>query len=57
MLKMKPMKLEGALKLYIALYFLAFLSTFLMSVSTVQYSTVQYSTVCRYIHSTGGALL
>ena len=41
MLTMKPMKLEGALKLYIALYFLAFLSTFLMSVSTVQYSTVQ----------------
>ena len=32
MLKMKPMKLEGALKLYMVLYFLAFLSTFLMSV-------------------------
>ena len=32
MLKMKPMKLEGALKLYMVLYFLAFVSTFLMSV-------------------------
>ena len=32
MLTMKPMKLEGALKLYIALYFIAFIATFLMSV-------------------------
>ena len=29
---MKPMKLEGALKLYMVLYFLAFLATFMMSV-------------------------
>jgi len=29
---MKPMKLEGALKLYMVLYFIAFLTTFLMSV-------------------------
>lgn len=32
MLKMKPMKLEGALKLYMVLYFLAFLSTFMIIV-------------------------
>ena len=29
---MKPMKLEGALKLYGVLYFLAFIFTFLMSI-------------------------
>lgn len=29
---MKPMKLEGALKLYMVLYFLAFLSTFMTMV-------------------------
>ena len=32
MLKMKPMKLEGALKLYMVLYFLAFLATFMVTV-------------------------
>ena len=32
MLKMKPMKLEGALKLYSVLYFLAFLATFMVTV-------------------------
>ena len=32
MLKMKPMKLEGALKLYLVLYFLAFLATFMVTV-------------------------
>ena len=32
MLKMNPMKLEGALKLYMVLYFLAFLSTFMVTV-------------------------
>lgn len=31
-MKMKPMKLEGALKLYMVLYFFAFLFTFLMSI-------------------------
>ena len=29
---MKPMKLEGALKLYMVLYFFAFVFTFLMSI-------------------------
>ena len=29
---MKPMKLEGALKLYMVLYFLAFLATFMVTV-------------------------
>ena len=31
-MRMKPMKLEGALKLYMVLYFVAFLFTFLMSI-------------------------
>jgi len=34
---MKPMKLEGALKLYMALYFLAFLFTFLMSIPMLKH--------------------
>ena len=36
-MKMKQMKLEGALKLYTVLYFLAFLFTFMMSVPMLKH--------------------
>ena len=36
-MKMKQMKLEGALKLYTVLYFLAFLLTFMMSVPMLKH--------------------
>ena len=36
-MKLKAMKLEGALKLYTALYFLAFLFTFMMSVPMLKH--------------------
>ena len=36
-MKLKAMKLEGALKLYTVLYFLAFLFTFMMSVPMLKH--------------------
>ncbi len=36
-MKMKQMKLDGALKLYTVLYFLAFLLTFMMAVPMLEH--------------------